>query len=135
MQILSLPATPSENNKPPWIEFINMLIRLRVPSAPGVALTAAVPVPDLHAVLLLRDGVDPVVGLAAIPVVVVEGGAVRPLEVTLLARGQQRKATITETRLQRAGGPTPSPVLHSPGTCGETVTPQQRSNSTFGFYS
>lgn len=62
-------------------------MRLKVPSILGTStpLTTAVPVPDLHAVLLLRDGVDPVVGLTAIPVVVVVGGAVRPLKVTLLA--------------------------------------------------
>lgn len=47
-------------------------------------LTAAGPVPDLYTVLLLWDGVDAVIGLAAIPVVVVIGGAIRPLKVTLL---------------------------------------------------
>lgn len=139
MQILSLPATSSENNKPQWIEFINMLISLQVPSAPGTALTAAVPVPDLHAVLLLRDGVDPVVGLAAVPVVVVEGGAVRPLEVTLLARGQQRKATITEMHLQRVGVPLLC-RLHIPPQCctargrGERLSPLSKGQTAhLGF--
>lgn len=81
MQILCLPATSSEKQEPRWIEFIDMQITLKVPRA----LTAAVSVPDLHAVLLLRDGVDPIVRLAAIPVVVVVGGAICPLKVTLLA--------------------------------------------------
>ena len=107
MQILSLSATSSKKHESQWIEFIAMQIRPQVPSTPSTALTAAVPVPDLHAVLLLRDGVDPVVGLTAVPVVVVIGGAVRPLEVTLLARGERRKAAIAEPRLQRVGVPLP----------------------------
>jgi len=105
---------------------------------PGAALTAAVPVPDLHAVLLLRDGVDPVVGLAAIPVVVVVGGAVRPLEVTLLVKGAEKGG---DRRAVFGGGdpapmqpPSPCPVPCSPGTEGEAVTAHQRPNSTFGLY-
>lgn len=110
MQILCLPATSSEKQEPRWIEFIDMQITLKVPRA----LTAAVSVPDLHAVLLLRDGVDPIVRLAAIPVVVVVGGAICPLKVTLLARDQRKKAVTTELRLQRVGGPLPcSPHPHS----------------------
>lgn len=92
MQILCLPAISSEKQEPRWIEFIATQITLRVPWV----LTTAVSVPDLHAVLLLGDGVDPIVRLAAIPVLVVVGGAICPLKVTLLTRGQQREAVTTE---------------------------------------
>lgn len=137
MQILSPLATSSEKHEPQWIEFIDMQVRLQVLSLPGATLTAAVPVPDLHAVLLLRDGVDPVIGLTAVPVVVVVGGAVRPLKVTLLVWGEQREAVLAEPCLRCVGGShsqTPSLVPHSPGARGDTATAQQRPNSTFGFY-
>lgn len=90
MQMLCLLATSSEKQEPQWTECIDMQISLKVPWA----LTAAVSVPHLHAVLLLGDGVDPIVRLAAVPVVVVEGGAICPLKVTLLTRGQWRKASL-----------------------------------------
>lgn len=110
MQILSPPATSSEKHEPQWIEFIDRQVRLQVLSLPGATLTAAVPVPDLHAVLLLRDGVDPVIGLTAVPVVVVVGGAVRPLKVTLLAWGEQREAVIAEPCSRWGGVPFPDPI-------------------------
>lgn len=69
-------------------------------------LTAAGPVPDLHAVLLLRDGVDAVVGLAAVPVVVVIGGAIRPLKVTLL-QGTGRGRNVATAELPTPRHPWP----------------------------
>lgn len=109
MQILCLPATSSEKQEPRWIEFVDTQITLKV----LWALTTAVSVPDLHTVLLLRDGVDPIIRLAAIPVVVVIGGAICPLKVTLLTWGKRKKAVTTELWLQRVGGPIPcSPHPH-----------------------
>lgn len=102
---------------------------------PGAALTTAVPVPDLHAVLLLWDGVDPIVRLTAVPVVVVIGGAVCPLEVTLLVQGKWRKAAFAGGAPTPAQTPSPSPAPHSPATQGAAVTTQQRPNCSFGFYS
>lgn len=121
MQILSPLATSSEKHEPQWIEFIDMQVRLQVLLLPGATLTTAVPVPDLHAVLLLRDGVDPVIGLTAVPVVVVVGGAVRPLKVTLLVWGEQREAVLAEPCLRCVGGvpfPDPIPGATQPGGMG-----------------
>lgn len=135
MQILSPLATSSEKHEPQWIEFIDMQVRLQVLSLPGATLTAAVPVPDLHAVLLLRDGVDPVIGLTAVPVVVVVGGAVRPLKVTLLVWGEQREAVIAEPCLRWGGPiPRPHPWCHTARGHGEILLPLSKGQTAHSAF-
>lgn len=131
-QIFSLPPNSPEMQELQRIEFIDVQVRRKVPSAPS--LTAAVPVPDLHAVLLLGDGVDPVVGLAAVPVVVVEGRAVRPLEVTLLAQGEAAGAGQRwQTRVPLPSSPRPRPHPTARGRGEGVLPPSKGQTAHLGF--